>query len=353
MSPKRSMARLMDGAFGPFKARHSPGWLGFAAKRRQVVQMRAVLTFGLFLFCATSAGAQLADPLQAAIDPYAAYQTGVSASIDADISSAGAMDASLMRAAQYDPAQLARGRLAYAALTAAQSPAFVAGVQARVRAAGRAAVLRQLQRDATYARRRPPGAADASTLVLTSMAADVARLRAASAHYETIGNSIGSAIWNAPLDPMHRDARNTELHALADQAPTLAPELAARVHVRAAGSVMQRDRDAFGGIGFWDALGGRAAAAPVPANVRLRRDRASVMDHALTLGALYVIGATPTERVRVSSMLDDPPTRVCLAMQQLEFRQCVSVSHTPDEDAFCLARHGLGGVADCLGAMLQ
>ena len=52
-------------------------------------------------------------------------------------------------------------------------------------------------------------------------------------------------------------------------------------------------------------------------------------------------------------MLDDPPTRTCLAMQQLEFRQCVSVSHTPDEDAFCLARHGLGGVGDCLGAMLQ
>ena len=76
--------------------------------------MRAVLIIGLFLFCATSAGAQPGDPLHAALDPYAAYQTGVSASMDADISSAGAMDASLMRAAQYDPAQLARGRFAYA-----------------------------------------------------------------------------------------------------------------------------------------------------------------------------------------------------------------------------------------------
>ena len=343
----------MDGAFGPFKARRALGWLGFAAELRQVVRMRAVLIIGLFLLCAIGAGAQQADPLQTALDPYAAYQTGVSASIDADISSAGAMDASLMRAAQYDPAQLARSRLAYAALTAAQSPAFVAGVQSRVRAAGRAAVLRQLQRDPTYARRRPPGAAQATALVLTSMAADVARLRAASAHYEAIGNSIGNAAWNTPLDPTHRDARNTGLRALASQAPPLAPELVSRIHVGAASGGAPHDRDAFGGTGFWDALGGRAAAAPVPQDIRLRRDRASVMDRALTLGALYVIGATPTESARVNAMLNDPPTRTCLAMQQLEFRQCVSVSHTPDEDAFCLARHGLSGVADCLGAIMQ
>ena len=315
--------------------------------------MRLGLALALFLVCTFSATAQEPVPLHAALDPYAAYQSGVSASMDADIISAAAMDASLMRAAQYDPAQLARGRLAYAALTAAQSPAFVAGVQSRVRAAGRAAVLRQLQRDPTYARRRPPGAADASALVLASMAADVARLRAASAHYETIGNSIGAAPWNMPLDPTHREARDAQLRALAGQAPVLAPELISRVHVGAASSGAHSDRDAFGGAGFWDALGGRAAATPVPDGVRLRRERASVMDRVLTLAALYVIGATPSENRRSATMLDDAPTRVCLAMQQLEFRQCVSVSHTPDEDAFCLARHGLGGVGECFGAILQ
>ena len=315
--------------------------------------MRAVLTIGLFLFCITNASAQQADPLQAALDPYAAYQIGVSASMDADISSAGAMDASLMRAAQYDPGQLARGRLAYAGLTAAQSPTFVAGVQSRVRAAGRAAVLRQLQRDTTYARRRPSGASEASALVVASMAADVARLRAASAHYETIGDSIGSAAWNTPLDPTHRQARDAQLRALAGQAPVLGPELAARVHIAAGNGSPLQNHDAFGGTGFWDALGGRAAAAPAPGRVQLRRDRASIMDRALTLGALSVINATPAESARAVAALGDPPTRTCLAMQQLEFRQCVSVSHTPDEDAFCLARHGLGGVADCLGATLQ
>src|SRR6185295_15419084 len=178
------------------------GWLGFGGKLRQVGGMRPLLALAFFLVCAPNAAAQAAlDPLHAALDPYAAYQTGVSASLDADIISVGAMDASLMRAAQYDATALARGRLAYAALTAAQSRAFVAGVQARVRAAGRAAVLRQLQRDPTYARRRPAGAGEASALVLASMAGDVSRLRAASAHYQTIGESIGAAPWNISLDP--------------------------------------------------------------------------------------------------------------------------------------------------------
>ncbi len=315
--------------------------------------MRLALACTVFLVCAAGATAQPLDPLHAALDPYAAYQAGVSTSMDADIASPGAMDASLMRAAQYDPRELARGRLAYAALTAAQSPAFAAGVQSRVHAAGRAAVLRQLQRDPTYARRRPPGASAATALVVSSMAADVARLRAASSHYETIGNSIAAAAWNAPLDPTHREARDQQLRLLAGQAPVLAPDLVGRVHVGAASADAHPDRDAFGGIGFWDALGGRAAAAPMPESVRLRRASASVMDRVLTLGALYVIGATPTQDGRVATMLDDPPTRTCLTMQQLEFRQCVSVSHTPDEDAFCLARHGLGGVGECLGAMLQ
>ena len=315
--------------------------------------MRWIIASVTFVLYALPAAAQDGDLLRSALDAYAAYQSGVSASMDADINSPAAMDASLTRAAQYDPAALARGRLAYAAMTAAQSPAFVAGIQSRVHSAGRAAVLRQLQRDPTYARRRPPGAAEASALVLASMAADVARLRAAGAHYETIGDSVGAAPWNSPLDPTHREARDAQLRALAGQAPVLAPELAARVHVGArAGSPLQ-SRDDFGGIGFWDALGGRAPPAPLADGVRLKRDRASVMDRVLTLGALYVIASTPGETRRVANLLDDPATSTCLAMQQLEFRQCVSVSHAPNEDAFCLARHGLGGAADCLGAILQ
>ena len=341
----------MDGRLGRFKARRARRWLGFTPFLAQEQGMGRCF-FLVLLMLAPPAPAQQLDPLHGALDAYAAYQAGVSASLDADIASPDAMDASLARAAQYDPARLARGRIAYGALTAAQSPSFVAGVRARARAKGAAAVVRQLLRDSTYARRRPGGSAEAINLVVASIAADTARLRAGRDHYEAIGQSIGAAAWNTPLDGAQREARQARLRALGDQTLLLAPELAPRVHATALAGAPLQDRDAFGGVGFWDGLAGRAPL-PAPTAPRLRSDRAQIMDRVLTLGALFAIGATPAQGERANAMLDDPATSTCLAMQQLEFRQCVSVSHTPDEDAFCLARHGLGGVGDCLGAMVQ
>lgn len=314
--------------------------------------MRAFLACWAILVFAAAAAAQQGDPLYAVVDGYAAYQVGVTASLAADINSADAMDAALERGARFDPAELARDHLAYLALAAAQSPAFVAGVRARVRAAGRAPVLRQLQRDPTYARRRPPGARDAIALVLAADAADVARLQGAAGRYESIGHAIDGAAWDAPLDPAHRDSRDQSLRALAQTAP-LAPELTAHVHAAAGAGDPVHDPDTFGGVRFWDALGGLNLPAPQIAAPRLRPDHTAQMDRVLTLAALFIIGATPSEPARVATELDDPQTTRCLSLQQLQFRQCVSVTHTPDEDAFCLARHGFNGVGECLGAMVQ
>jgi hypothetical protein len=68
----------------------------------------------------------------------------------------------------------------------------------------------------------------------------------------------------------------------------------------------------------------------------------------LTLAALLVVDATQSETVRVAAALTDDPVRQCLAMQQLELRQCASVTSTPNEDAFCIARHGFTGPSGCM-----
>src|SRR5687768_9328823 len=131
--------------------------------------MRSFVLAAALLF-AGAAHAQ--EPLHRALEPYALFQTDITAMLDADIPDAAAMDAALDRAARHDPARLSQGWLAYGALTAAQSPAWVNGVRSRVRSAGRAAVLRQLRRDMSYARRRPPGSDEATQLVLRAIAAD-------------------------------------------------------------------------------------------------------------------------------------------------------------------------------------
>jgi hypothetical protein len=73
----------------------------------------------------------------------------------------------------------------------------------------------------------------------------------------------------------------------------------------------------------------------------------------LTLAALMVVDATQSEAARVNAMLDDAPSRECLAMQQLQFRQCASVAHDPNEDAYCLARHGLAGPGQCFAGIAR
>jgi hypothetical protein len=306
--------------------------------------MRLVpLCFVLTLALSGAAKAQHADPLQQAANAYASFEIDLSSITATQVGNADSMDGVLIGAARHDPAQLSRGWIAYAALTAAQSPAFVHGVQARVHAASRAAVLRQLLRDDTYARRRPAGSAEALHLVLDTMSADTGRLAVAADRYDQLSDQLQRTAPFASPDGAHRVDRDQRLHAAASVLP---PDIAQRLHIGPLGATPITDPAALGGARFWDTIADLPSAAPAP--MQPRPDRTALTDRILTLAGLFIIGATPQSDARVGALLDDRTSRECLTVQQLEFRQCVSVSHTPDEDAACLARHGLRNVQACL-----
>lgn len=285
--------------------------------------------------------ARAQEPLHQALDAYALYQTDITALLDADISDTAALDAALDRTAHHDPARLMEGWLAYGALTAAQSPAWVNGVRSRVRAAGRSAVLRQLRRDMSYARRRPPGADEATQIVLRAMAADNARMNALAVRFEGLGNASDTSAWLR-----RTSAREESLRA--PNARTLAPEITSRLRPTPLTAAPLTEATAFGGARFWDALGNRASPMTPALPWRAIPAREESLDRLFTLAALMVIGATQSETARVTAALDDEPVRQCLAMQQLQLRQCASVTHEPNEDAFCLAQHGYAAPSACL-----
>lgn len=295
----------------------------------------------LALFCLWTGAAQAEEPLHRAIDSYALYQTDITAMLDSDIPDSAAMDAALDRVARHDPERLTQGWLAYGALAAAQSPAWVNGVRARVRAAGRPAVLRQLRRDLSYARRRPPGAEEATQLVLRAFAADNARMNAIAIRFEGLGNAGDTSTW-----ARRSNAREGALRAPGTR--TLAPELLARLHPTPLTAAPLTEPAAFGGVRFWDALGNRASPTPPTFPWHVISARTASLDRMFTLAALLVVGATESETQRVNAMLTDEPVRQCLAMQQLQLRQCASVTSTPNEDAFCIARHGFAGPSACM-----
>jgi hypothetical protein len=300
--------------------------------------MRAAILAVLILSCASPAQAQT-DPIHQALDAYALYQTDVTAMLDAEIADAAALDAALERAARHDPARLTAGWLAYGGLTAAQSPQWVAGVRSRVSAAGRTAVLRQLRRDIGYARRRPPGSAEATQLVLRAIAADTARLRALAVRFEGMGAAADTSAW------ARRSASRAERLRASDNR-TLAPAQISRLHIGALTATPLTDASAFGGARFWDALANRRSPTPPALPWRVAPARTASLDRMFTLGALIVIGASGDDQARTRALRDES-TQECLELQQLFLRQCAGVTHDPNEDAYCLARHGFSEPSTC------
>lgn len=293
------------------------------------------------VFCLWSGGAYAQEPLHRAVEAYALYQTDITATLDADIPDAASLDAALDRAVRVDPERLTQGWIAYGALVAAQSPAWVNGVRSRVRAAGRPAVLRQLRRDWTYARRRPPGADEATQLLLRAFAADNARMNALAIRFEGLGNAGDTSAWA-------RRSNEREAALRAPSTRTLAPELLVRLHPAPLAATPLTEPGAFGGVRFWDALGNRASPTPPILPWRIVPARTATLDRMFTLAALMIVGATESETSRVGAALTDEPVRQCLAMQQLQLRQCASVTSSPNEDAFCIAQHGYRLPSQCL-----
>jgi hypothetical protein len=73
----------------------------------------------------------------------------------------------------------------------------------------------------------------------------------------------------------------------------------------------------------------------------------------LTLGALVVVGAADSERARVRELLDEPLTQQCMVMQNLQLRQCLSVTVDASERAYCLGTHGLTGPGGCFSNVVR
>ncbi len=298
----------------------------------------------LFFSHPAHAQAELGGSIREALCDYARFQSDISASLDARVEDEQALGAAIERAARYDPVRVSRGWVAYNALTAAQSPAFVRGVEGRVRAAGRAPVVRQLRRDATYARRRPTGSGEAIQRVLAATLADGARGELAGQRYVRLVETWPADVLTS--DPALREARTARLSALNPGPCVLPPEIAARLNPRVGETLP--DAGAFGGTQFWDALAGRDSE-PAP-RLHASETQPAATNRMLTLAGLIIVGASASESARVESLLDEPHSRSCLTLELLQLRQCLSVSNGVSEDAHCLARHGLSGPGACLAA---
>lgn len=300
------------------------------------------LSIALVSLAFAHAAPALADPTHDAVEAYALYQNDVSILSDLDVESARAVNGALARVSRHDPTRVSRGFIAYGALTAAQSPAFAAGVERQINALGHEQYLAQLRNDSTFARRQIPGSTHAIGLILSSARADSARANAAGERYHQLART-SNADW----------MRSSERAGLQLASARLTPQMRERLRVGALETRPMNDTGAFGGRGFWDSFSGREARAPRAGRGREHSSYTDVTNRMLTVAALVVADASAGERAHVSQLLSEPITNHCLSVQRLELRQCLSVSVDASERTYCLGRHGLAGPGDCFSAMAR
>ncbi len=319
----------------------------------------AVALFGVANAQSTDTAAPASGgDLQSSISAYAAYQHDVGDLRTLDIRNPGQLDQALDRVARHNPADLARGWVAYGGATAAQSPEFMRGVRDAAAYYGRDAVIWAVTVDPTYARGLR-GADAATRLIVDSANADAARIRGVGERYQEMGYSLQRQSWGRGVAP-RQAARVQRVRTLGTEgAPPVPSEVSQRLAVAPLSLSPASDPTAFGGRRFWDALRGGAdtvqvASNPVTYQWRANPSYLQPLDRMAAVAALQALEAQASHQAAMAQLTSDPESNYCFEMARRQLVQCLSAARFHYENAFCVGQQGLAFTADtCIGRVAQ
>jgi len=267
------------------------------------------------------------------IEAASAYRTYMqqASGITAAFADGEAVHQSIATGAAYEPNQLLRGAIAYAAVVALQSPQFVAGVRTHaVNPTARRELAVKLVQDPNYASALP-SVANAAGLVAVTLHADAAKVRRAGELVKQAAYDVQRQSW-ARTDITGGPERLDRAKTLSAQAIT--PSQADVALLTSA--INGRDE---AGVSLLE-VGGDALGPPYT----------NVVSRGLALAGLAALGeaATPAFAPGIESLLDDSSSAFCLNMSKLNLYQCLSVAKPYYEDVFCLGQHILLDTAQCV-----
>jgi len=230
----------------------------------------------------------------------------------------------------FEPQQLSRGAIAYAAVVALQEPGFVAGVRTyAVDPAVRKDMAQRLMADPYYATGLP-GAQAAAGLIIASLNAEGSRLRGTGELVKQSAYDIQHQAWSKGMitDPAGRLA-----HAKAVSAAPMTPEPA---------DVEQLKQAVTGDAKAASSKFAVEAGASAPPFTQ-------VVTRGLAVAALAALGEGGDENdAAVQGLMTDSNGGFCLNMSKLNLYQCLAVAKPWYEDVFCLGQHVLIDTGQCI-----
>jgi len=318
-------------------------------------------------------------------DAAAVYVDYISAArnIGTDFADGQAIQTRLQVGATYEPKQLARGAIAYAAIVAMQEPSFRSALRAYAASdTARADMVQKLLADPSYADGLP-SADIAARRVILALSSDGQSVYKAGAQVKQAAYDIQHQGWSKEFIP-GRDERLalTKQNSVAlksvqsdESAKLLAAALTGDGLVTNAttGSASQAAGYVVGGNGVTTtAQTSPVSAQPIPAAAAATDASATApgapvdfnrpdlfnapytptVTRALAIAALAILGEGGENRADAMTQLlgeDDGPQ--CLGMSKLNLYECLSVAKPYYEDVFCLGQHVLMDTGQCLGKM--
>jgi hypothetical protein len=233
--------------------------------------------------------------------------------------------------AAYEPQQLSRGAIAYAALLALQDPTFVAAVKPyALDPAGRHELAQKLVADPRYVIAFK-GADSAAGMIVATMGAETGRMKAAAAEIKQSAYSVQHSAWSKTkvLNPASRLASTKT----------------------ASEAVMASDNDDMAQLKISETGATDAQAAQVLAvkGVAIQGPYQPVVERGLALAAVAILGeAGDDNAANVSALTTEQTSHACLRMSKLNLYQCLAVAVPWYEDIFCLGEHALAETASCV-----
>jgi hypothetical protein len=251
--------------------------------------------------------------------------------LNAAFTNGAGVEQSLAVGAAFEPQQLARGEIAYAALLALQNPAFVAGVRTyAIDPTQRQQIASRLAQDPRYASAFP-GSANAAGLIIATMGVESGRITDVAARIKQSAYSVQHSAWSKTkvINPAGRLAQTKALSAAIMNGET--------------GDMDQLKLAVNGGSDTAAAqvlaVHGQPVAGPY----------APVVERGLALAALAVLGGAGDDNAAAVQALETEPTGgACLNLSKLNLYQCLAVAVPWYEDIFCLGEHALGETAQCI-----
>ena len=320
-------------------------------------------------------------------------------SMRSDFSNGAAVQTQLQAGASFEPQQLARGAVAYAAIVAMQEPSFRSALRGYAsNDAARAQMVQQLLSNPDYAA-AIPGADVAARRVILALSSDGQSVYNSGAGVKRAAYDVQHQSWSKEMIA-DRDGRLTMAKQNSVQLRSVQSDESAQLLTAAltgtglvthattgqstGGYVIQGDGVSIvpggtpaateapaggqssatvpAGAPAWAATATDAAqpaAALVPA-AQTDFDRPDLFDkpytpavsRALTIAALAILGEGGADRAdSLVSLLDDGDSEKCLDMSKLNLYQCLAVAKPYYEDVFCLGQHVLMDTGQCLGKM--